>query len=332
MHCILYDTSERQLAYQRVANRHSGAQDGAGLVEWDSNEKDRFSARHGSAKLRSLGGQLVDFIEHIDGPLAQDHKITTTLTRLLSTPEVREALGLERIDGQLYSRYSRDAAAGAIRRVVNDLVNEVIKVADVYTANDRRKYAKSLGALIAPSESKLEKAARLDELQTGQAPTSKPKPARPKPRKAKARAERTTVASPSATLNPSTPRVNAIYYELLSLSASQFPNAGSVLLRVFLELSVDHYLAAHSLCTEKERNDWKLAKRLKTVGSHLLTNGSITAQMEKVVTKVADSQHTFAAGVVTFNQYVHNQYAHPKEGELRASWDELQPIFEAIWK
>jgi hypothetical protein len=37
------------------------------------------------------------------------------------------------------------------------------------------------------------------------------------------------------------PRINAIYYELLSLAVEQYPNACAVLLRVFVELSIDHF-------------------------------------------------------------------------------------------
>jgi hypothetical protein len=50
---------------------------------------------------------------------------------------------------------------------------------------------------------------------------------------------RTTVIPKTAQLNVPEPRINAIYNELLTISAEQFPNACSVLLRVFIELSPD---------------------------------------------------------------------------------------------
>lgn len=111
----------------------------------------------------------------------------------------------------------------------------------------------------------------------------------------------------------------------------QYANACSVLLRVFLELSVDHYLMQNNLMTEAERRSNNLAKRIKRVSADLLAKNKINAQLETAIQKVADSQFIVAASTVTFNQYVHNQYVLPKPTELRVAWDELQPFMEALW-
>ena len=84
--------------------------------------------------------------------------------------------------------------------------------------------------------------------------------------------------------------------------------------------------------TQAAMNNAVLAKRMKAVVDDLNKKGDITTQLKKAMHKIADSQHTIAASVVAFHQYVHNQYVHPKPSELRTSWDELQPFLEAIWK
>ena len=53
--CVIYDESEADEAYDRVMNRHTGAQDGEGMVEWGSDEKNRFSSRHGRGPPAHIG-------------------------------------------------------------------------------------------------------------------------------------------------------------------------------------------------------------------------------------------------------------------------------------
>ena len=126
--------------------------------------------------------------------------------------------------------------------------------------------------------------------------------------------------------------INEVFNELVQLSADSFPNAGSVLLRVFVELSIDDYLATHSLMSESDRRINPLAKRLKIANDDLLGRGRISQQLHLTIQQVANSQHGIAAGVITMNQYVHNSYSFPKPSELRTTWDELQLFLEAVWK
>lgn len=327
--CVLYSQEEAEVAYTWVVRRHTGQQEGAGLVEWASDEKDRFAARHGSGG-RGLGGQVLDFLDVVDGPSNSTVKVSTSLTRLLTTPEVRERLGIDRIGNELISWYPKDEVARGLRKIVDDLRSERIKVKDIYNADDRRNYIEGLKRTEVPRRNqRLKDPIKLEELPTGKGTpiTSKPKA---KPR-AKPKAPRTTVASPESNLNPGPPRINAIYNELLGLSAETFPNAGSVLLRVFLELSVDDYIVKEKVMTPAERSSAVLAKRMKVVAIHLHGQSKIDKQLKQAVVKIADGQQTIAASVTTFHQYVHNPYVHPKPSELRTSWDEIRPFLEAIW-
>lgn len=109
----------------------------------------------------------------------------------------------------------------------------------------------------------------------------------------------------------------------------QYPNASSVSLRVFVELSVDHYIKQNNLTVTGKTPT--LAKRLKTVADDLEKKGSIDVQLRRAIHKVADSNYSVAAGTVTFNQYVHNPHVYPTASELRTAWDELQPFIEKLW-
>lgn len=330
--CVIYDEWEADDAYDRVMNRHTGAQDGEGMVEWGSDEKNRFSSRHGRGRKRTMAGQALDFLEAVDGPTSSKAQISTTLERLLGSPEVREKLGVDRVSGVIVSNFPREEIAKGLRKVVEDLRSGTITVPDVYTAEQRREYAETIkGRNVLPKKTtKLKDPIKLDDLTSG---TKTPSPVKPKKKAtAKAKAPRTTVAEASAQINPTPPRINAVFNELANISADQYPNAGAVLLRVFLELSVDDYIVREKLMGQAAMNNAVLAKRIKAVVDDLEKKGEVTTQLKKAVYKIADSQHTIAASVVAFHQYVHNQYVHPKPSELRTSWNELQPFLEAIWK
>jgi hypothetical protein len=108
----------------------------------------------------------------------------------------------------------------------------------------------------------------------------------------------------------------------------QFPNGAAVLLRVFVELSVDHFIDDRKLQVSGNN---PLAKRLKLVATTLESEGAVSEKLRKAVEQVANGPSPLAPGVSTFHQYVHNQYTFPKPRELYLAWDELQPFMEQVW-
>jgi hypothetical protein len=58
--CAVFDTEDE--AVEWIFLRHDGQSGGKGLVQWGSDEKDRFRARHGTQD-RSPAGQIIDFVE-----------------------------------------------------------------------------------------------------------------------------------------------------------------------------------------------------------------------------------------------------------------------------
>jgi hypothetical protein len=328
--CVLFESEPD--ADHWIQLRHTGANDGVGLVEWDANEQDRWRARHGAGAARTPAGQVIDFVTKVYGPHPSANRgILTNVKRLISTPEVRESLGLDLIDGQVVSYYPAAEVSKGLRRVVNDLREKRIKVNDIYYESDRLDYIKSLSKEALPDPStKLAAPVALGDLASGKikpAPSARRKrPGRPKPTTV-----RTSVIPATCRANVTHPRISAIYNELLNLNTEQFPNACAVLLRVFLELSADHEIGRSSLMTEEERRNSPLSKRLKLVAEHLRDNGRIDDQLLKAIQKIADSQDVISASTVTFNQYVHNPYVYPKPSELRTAWDELQPFVEKLW-
>ena len=105
--CVLFDTEEEALPW--VIRRHTGYNDGVGLSEWDANQIDLFLSRHGGggrrARPRNPGGQVLDFVNRIDGDTGQTNRgLMTNIERLMSTRELRDAFGLDKVEGVLVSK------------------------------------------------------------------------------------------------------------------------------------------------------------------------------------------------------------------------------------
>lgn len=118
-----------------------------------------------------------------------------------------------------------------------------------------------------------------------------------------------------------------MFVELNTLDYTKYPNAASVLLRVFVELSVDHHIERNG----NEPGMAKLGEKLKLVADDLNNTKKIPDQLRKAIHNVATGNGLLGVSVKSMNQYVHNKYTYPKVSDLKSSWNELQPFLEALW-
>jgi hypothetical protein len=328
--CVLFSSEDEAAPWIRL--RHTGQNEGRGLVAWDPNEQDRFEARR--TGVRKPAGQVLDFVEK-HGNLSPEARasskgVLTNIERLLSSPEARQRVGVDVVRGQVLALYPLEELTNSLTRIIEDFKTGAVSVPQLYHVEDRINYVKGLPRSARPKKSaRLPEPLVLDDLTEGRRkPRSK---AKAKPRKPPKVKQRTTVIPAGAKLNVTPPRTNAIYNELGEITVEQYPNACSVLLRVFLELSVDHYIEDHQLMTEKEISSTPLAKRLKRVAEHMHGSRRITVKLRKAIEQIANGPSVLAPGVSTFNQYVHNQHVFPKARDLYLAWDELEPLMEAMW-
>lgn len=312
--------------------RHTGANGGVGLVEWGADEKDRFASRKGQ---RSPTSQIIEFVEKhgllSDAAKVSKTKIFTNIERLISSPQVRDRLGINISGGQVTMLYPTAEVAKSLTRVVEDLKNKDTKVKHIYNVKDRVDYIMSLPADVLPNaDTRFEQPQLLGStIRPGVEP---PKPRRTAKRR-KSSGERVFLVPDNCHLVITQLRINDVYVELSKLDADEFANACAVLLRVFVELSVEHYLVNKGVSTEKRfANHVSLQHKMTEAGDHLEQNNVISPQLNKVVKSVATGQGVLAASVLDMHLYIHNQYAFPKALGLKAAWDELQPFIEALWK
>lgn len=312
---------DRETARHWIELRHTGLNQGAGVMPWGSDEAELFRNRSG---VREPHAQALDFLQQ-RGDLSPEvrRKVpATTLKRLIETPDVRAKLGIELQKGQLALLADEKRIAKALMYVINDLVSGKTKVGHVYTLSQRKKYARDLPAdvVVTPTV----KSGQGTAASSGSASAKKSKAA-----KGGSTRKRDRLIPKDCVLSIPNGRIHDIELELRRLSLEEHTNAVSVLFRVFLELSVDSYIDDNALAGVD--NDSKLRVKVEKVANDLEAKKKINKQQARAI-RSANMDHSFLApGANTMNDYVHNEYIFPAPSDLRAHWNSLQPFITAIW-
>jgi hypothetical protein len=246
---------------------------------------------------------------------------------LLDSRSVREKIGIEIKDGVVYSGLPAQELLKPLRRFVVDITNGLQTSRTLHTLQDQAFYVDSLGA-DAPELSKAGTPRPITEIGAGSEPRPKP-PKRPSDPSA-----RTCLIPKSTRLDVTDSKIAAIVGELKKLRLDPFPNAVSVLFRVFLELSTDHYMNENGLPTfVMDPNRGKIEKSLRSkteeVIDHMVNAGAKKEDFDAIRRALGDRQSPLSIRLL--QGYVHNRFVIPKSRDLRASWDEARPYFEGIW-
>jgi hypothetical protein len=128
-------------------------------------------------------------------------------------------------------------------------------------------------------------------------------------------------------------RANDVLREATKLKVAEFPNAASLLLRVFAEFTVNHGVVHKKVMTHDDavKGTKSFAAKLQDLVNVMKDDGDITADQAKQLRKVAGGSAGLAASSTTFNGYVHSKFAFPLSGDLISAWDEMDPLFAVVW-
>lgn len=121
-------------------------------------------------------------------------------------------------------------------------------------------------------------------------------------------------------------REASIFYELKRINIENV-NAVSVLFRVFLELSLEHYLSINHI----NYSDFdSLAKKLEMTSKDFTMKNTLSKAKLKPV-NIAISNKNSLLGIDTLNAYVHNGCLNPLTRDLISTWDNYQEFIINLW-
>lgn len=143
--------------------------------------------------------------------------------------------------------------------------------------------------------------------------------------------ERRTLIPRGSTLRIGQPKINRLCRELKRLQLDSFPNAGAVLLRVFVELSLDQYLEDAAGWPEQQIHNSFLKDKLHAAANHLEQGGAMTKAQLRPVLQAAGGQTLLASSVKTMHGYIHSRYFSARASELTTAWDDLEPFIKSLW-
>ena len=309
---------------------HDGESGGAGPVKWSAQQKARYRSRKG-AKTYHL--QVLDQVA-ANGGLSADTTAkvesgsypVSTLQRLLGTPYVREKLGISFDNGVVRTSLSSEEAMRGLGRVVDDIGSGQITVRDLMSQSQRIDYVNGLGDALPDPDQSLDAPRPLGDPGPVPEPTPKPKPTPSKDRPHSS--ARKHLIPRDFTVRIEAARINDIYIELKRrIEVREAPNAAAVLLRVFLELSLDDYIDRNSLRPNRRRG---LPGKVEAVADYMQQNRVLHPNDLQPIRRAAknrDASHS----VRTLHGFVHNRRFSPAPGDLTAIWDTLQLFFEKLW-
>jgi len=315
MPCVLFES--RDEANHWIELRHTGENKGAGIIPWDGQATARFRGKSISLQVLNYvraNGNLKNEIAN----LLDDFPITN-LDRLLGDPDFRHHLGLHREKNVLQSSLAPKQLIKGLKRVVSDIATGEITVTDIKRKENRKEYLGKIKDDLPDMTKTVSEPYGLNGAPVGPQDNKAPK------RSAPSSASRQNLIPKTCTIHIDVPKINDVYRELRSLSVDKHTNAVAVLSRVFLEMSVNHYMETFGLKCKDE-----LKPKIDAVREDM-KDKKVPVNILKAI-GLAASQQGAPFSVDLLHAYVHNQYVSPESKALRKAWDGVQPFFLALWQ
>lgn len=328
--CVVYNTYEE--ADHWIEIKHTGEMDGVGTVRWDTEQQERFKANTGGSKsaiLQTL--ELVEQSEHIEKTTKDNAQLIgiTNLERLISDPDVRSFLGIKVKNNEMTLEKPEKEVAKGLTKIINDLSSKKIIVNDIYYKKDRLKYLDTFEDSEIPQDytEDEEKEVKVrggvtEKDKSKEKPTTKLKKTVSRPVSTK----RKNLIPSDFVVRPKDDRVNNIYRELKQLEVEKFTNAASVMMRVFIELSIDYYLSINPISGIDASKS--LSQKLSGVIDYLEKSKVLTRKELQGARYVLSSKSV--SSTENLNAYVHSRLLHPSEAEIKTTWDNIALFIKTI--
>lgn len=335
--CVI--VPNRKIARIWIDRKHAIGLEGAGTENWSAMANARADVDAGEKRpeldvvnfvLTNAG--LVDKLRH---HLEGSGFALTTLQRLVTTKELQDAAGFKLSNDKFVATSDK----GWLQGVLTDLVTTIatgkrngskFTERNIDDAEKRETFIKSLVA-DHPKGKKSKQAWTVTG--TPKPVTTSPKPTKAPPTKGTQSTEEQDCLIPKKyKLELPNGKINDIFIEMKNLKINTYRHSVSVLLRVFIEISLEEYIKTHSiqLPIKSGTTDDRLITKLSKVVAHVKSTGLMNTNELKSV-NVAISDRDSLLSPETLNKYVHSRWMNPDPMQLKVSWLSIQLFLERLW-
>lgn len=323
-----FEVETREEGTHWIELRHNGEDGGRGTVRWSPLVAARFRGENYAIQALEFVKEKSDLTQDDLDKLESPRFPLTTLERVLSAVSIREKIGIDVQGGSLYTMLEDKEVLKPLRKITLDLGYKRINVSKLKSVKQMEEYLDTfkkadtadLGKRISPTKAK-----------------KKTKKKAKKKRIAK-RGPRSTVIPKSTDYQISDARTQKIYEELKALDMKAFPNSCGVLMRLFLEFSLVAYFRDNKGTMKLSYTSGKRTGQRKSLNDMLaeviseLVAKDLSLATDFKFLKNSINQKKSPMYIGLLHEFVHNPYFQPTSEELRTTWDNSQPLFDAIWQ
>lgn len=311
-----------------ISLRHEGEQGGVGTKSWNPTQQARFNAQgeSGSSNPNIQAYRLKEYASK-KGLLSDkelDALSITTLTRFLSNPAFRAALGL--VDNRtLNVSVPMQEFDNVVKRFLSDSLNENSGVNSRTNAQERVAYAEQLRAEgIAPSIRDLPVYDVTNEPKALVLNKKPPEKKQSFPRNNRSPDDRRTVIPKEFATHIHNKILKRLYDELRSLDAEEFSFAATYLLRAVIEQTATLFLQKRGNALEGE-----LHKKLSRVVELLADDGMKDRELKVLRTMSNDRESRYSPD--TLGHFVHGGAVPAHTGGIKL-WDSIEPVMAVMFE
>lgn len=345
----IFIASSREEARHWIELRHTGENNGVGVLPWEAWQVNNFKRKHGSqTDLAMTFCNAVIAIYSGEDQLKNDvlsvrkHKLTT-LGRLISDPKVRENFGFDFKKGELFFSYAPENMIKGIQKIFSDLANN-LTVTDIKNKSHRMKYISERNACLPERSHMLDKPESVwnDNLSEEnikgnnkndslvsvvKAGSGISKPKDGNSRMYVNREEK--VIFEKLKLTNVSDRVRKFLTSSQKISIDDSPQVSAVLIRILLELVITEGIDQGVIeGAENNRLKQKIRNALLKLDPNCEHVGRRNKELE--MAWIRTQEHEGGIAVQSMNAFVHSVYADPIASEVRILSKTFRPVLAGI--
>ena len=309
--CVIF--SNKKDANHWIELEHTGENSGKGQVPWDPEQKERFKLQN-SGSTREYT-KVIDFMTKNDINIKKG-KATNT-ERFVMTAYVKEKIGFDVKEGRFILKKEKTDVINNLEKVANKINRPDFNVGKIY---DKHKRKRLIDEILTESQPNRRVRTRRDGKVT---------------REQDIIIDRETLIPEDFKISIPQDKVNLIYNELKELKIKNYRNAVAVLFRVFLELSVNHFIgkrpSIEKKLSQKTKKSPPLYKKIEEVSNYMEEEQILTNnKLKPIRIAISDKHHIFSTH--TFNSYVHNLDHIPDSDNLKITWFHMKDFIKKLWE